>query len=168
MASSMADRPTPPSSTGMASPGQSRLVRVRQRSPPSSSPSVTARISAGGHSLARISAAASCRPRWSSSSSKSTPHLPFASSEALELDGHRRAPRFGLAGEDPALGQLVVGEHVVDPHLHGALLAQGHAGGAVAGLARSEEHTSELQSLMRISYAVFCLKKKKQPNTQPH
>src|SRR3546814_3502949 len=29
------------------------------------------------------------------------------------------------------------------------------------GFARSEEHTSELQSLMRISYAVFCLKKKK-------
>src|SRR3546814_7827253 len=32
--------------------------------------------------------------------------------------------------------------------------------------ARSEEHTSELQSLMRISYAVFCLKKKK--NKQTH
>src|SRR3546814_10320605 len=31
--------------------------------------------------------------------------------------------------------------------------------------ARSEEHTSELQSLMRISYAVFCLKKKKQNST---
>src|SRR3546814_10202336 len=31
-------------------------------------------------------------------------------------------------------------------------------------LARSEEHTSELQSLMRISYAVFCLKKKNQTN----
>src|SRR3546814_9679973 len=30
---------------------------------------------------------------------------------------------------------------------------------------RSEEHTSELQSLMRISYAVFCLKKKKKKNT---
>src|SRR3546814_1094882 len=30
--------------------------------------------------------------------------------------------------------------------------------------ARSEEHTSELQSLMRISYAVFCLKKKKKKN----
>src|SRR3546814_9654812 len=29
---------------------------------------------------------------------------------------------------------------------------------------RSEEHTSELQSLMRISYAVFCLKKKTKPN----
>src|SRR3546814_6353118 len=32
--------------------------------------------------------------------------------------------------------------------------------------ARSEEHTSELQSLMRISYAVFCLKKKKKKKTQ--
>src|SRR3546814_1584764 len=31
--------------------------------------------------------------------------------------------------------------------------------------ARSEEHTSELQSLMRISYAVFCLKKKKQSHS---
>src|SRR3546814_7885651 len=36
------------------------------------------------------------------------------------------------------------------------------------GAGRSEEHTSELQSLMRISYAVFCLKKKKKKNiTQP-
>src|SRR3546814_4419366 len=33
-------------------------------------------------------------------------------------------------------------------------------------LARSEEHTSELQSLMRISYAVFCLKKKKKKPKQ--
>src|SRR3546814_5460105 len=31
---------------------------------------------------------------------------------------------------------------------------------------RSEEHTSELQSLMRISYAVFCLKKKKKKHTK--
>src|SRR3546814_4795505 len=35
--------------------------------------------------------------------------------------------------------------------------------GASPRLARSEEHTSELQSLMRISYAVFCLKKKINP-----
>src|SRR3546814_6644710 len=33
----------------------------------------------------------------------------------------------------------------------------------VSAAKRSEEHTSELQSLMRISYAVFCLKKKKDP-----
>src|SRR3546814_8883510 len=44
---------------------------------------------------------------------------------------------------------------------------------AFAALHRSEEHTSELQSLMRISYAVFCLKTKKQhyirqPKTPPH
>src|SRR3546814_1060696 len=36
----------------------------------------------------------------------------------------------------------------------------------LGGGARSEEHTSELQSLMRISYAVFCLKKKKNNNNQ--
>src|SRR3546814_15166255 len=35
----------------------------------------------------------------------------------------------------------------------------------VIPMMRSEEHTSELQSLMRISYAVFCLKKKKQKQT---
>src|SRR3546814_2793124 len=35
-------------------------------------------------------------------------------------------------------------------------------------LRRSEEHTSELQSLMRISYAVFCLKKKKKKKTILH
>src|SRR3546814_3924777 len=36
---------------------------------------------------------------------------------------------------------------------------------SVEGRYRSEEHTSELQSLMRISYAVFCLTKKKRENT---
>src|SRR3546814_3849434 len=36
------------------------------------------------------------------------------------------------------------------------------------GQMRSEEHTSELQSLMRISYAVFCLKKKKTCKKQQH
>src|SRR3546814_1258610 len=38
------------------------------------------------------------------------------------------------------------------------------ADGLAKTYARSEEHTSELQSLMRISYAVFCLKKKTQTN----
>src|SRR3546814_5715196 len=37
---------------------------------------------------------------------------------------------------------------------------------ASGGSARSEEHTSELQSLMRLSYAVFCLKKKSNQTTQ--
>src|SRR3546814_7837937 len=38
------------------------------------------------------------------------------------------------------------------------------SGQRAVGVQRSEEHTSELQSLMRISYAVFCLKKKKTNN----
>src|SRR3546814_6401517 len=39
---------------------------------------------------------------------------------------------------------------------------------AALSACRSEEHTSELQSLMRISYAVFCLKKKKKCNEKKH
>src|SRR3546814_12025028 len=42
-----------------------------------------------------------------------------------------------------------------------------HALARSEGNIRSEEHTSELQSLMRISYAVFCLKKKRK-NNPPH
>src|SRR3546814_4528028 len=55
-----------------------------------------------------------------------------------------------------------------DPFLLGDLagaplipVPEGVGAGAEHLAARSEEHTSELQSLMRISYAVFCLKKKK-------
>src|SRR3546814_2619734 len=64
-----------------------------------------------------------------------------------------------------------IGEFRQSPHAGEAgesILHEVRCRMAVAGLAleiaeqpRSEEHTSELQSLMRISYAVFCLKKKK-------
>src|SRR3546814_8854163 len=58
----------------------------------------------------------------------------------------------------PVQGQRVqvqvLGERLRLPHL---------AGEVVEHRIRSEEHTSELQSLMRISYAVFCLKKKNTP-----
>src|SRR3546814_1019264 len=43
----------------------------------------------------------------------------------------------------------------------GTIVSGGGTPNGVSGTTRSEEHTSELQSLMRISYAVFCLKKKK-------
>src|SRR3546814_8834659 len=63
-------------------------------------------------------------------------------------------------------GQLVL-QHTVEVLDHflvafhaGLLCCASHV--ATDRLARSEEHTSELQSLMRISYAVFCLKKKQQ------
>src|SRR3546814_9231511 len=81
-----------------------------------------------------------------------------------ERGGHRedRGPR----RESPARRsdvpmatyRIEVGKrHKVEPRqIVGALANEG-------GL-RSEEHTSELQSLMRISYAVFCLKKKKKTN----
>src|SRR3546814_2882951 len=58
----------------------------------------------------------------------------------------RRAARSGVVARRPRMDR--------HPVLHGVTI---HAG-------RSEEHTSELQSLMRISYAVFCLKKKKNQN----
>src|SRR3546814_7241082 len=51
---------------------------------------------------------------------------------------------------------------------HGiTLIADGgiQLSGDIPKALRSEEHTSELQSLMRISYAVFCLKKKKQKHS---
>src|SRR3546814_4212730 len=59
-----------------------------------------------------------------------------------------------------ALGRQIGGpEGLRDYYLSvGQLLLQ-HRNGAVLARGRSEEHTSELQSLMRISYAVFCLKK---------
>src|SRR3546814_3310819 len=49
-----------------------------------------------------------------------------------------------------------------------SLFTPGHSPGSLSFFSpedRSEEHTSELQSLMRISYAVFCLQKKKTHNT---
>src|SRR3546814_8089717 len=62
----------------------------------------------------------------------------------------RRAPR-------PVLRRAVPSRAVSRDR--GAAAGQLSAVGAMSA-ARSEEHTSELQSLMRISYAVFCLKKK--------
>src|SRR3546814_1273252 len=60
----------------------------------------------------------------------------------------------------------VVGQ--LDSARHDAIDAvfAGFPAGTVSGApkVRSEEHTSELQSLMRISYAVFCLKKKQKQN----
>src|SRR3546814_8896553 len=57
------------------------------------------------------------------------------------------------------LNEVVLG--FIDPNAEEEALAAA----AAAAEAGSEEHTSELQSLMRISYAVFCLKKKKQTHT---
>src|SRR3546814_2190176 len=76
------------------------------------------------------------------------------------LDQHRRPVQVG--------GGAALGADVV---VDGLRLRLGHAqrGGKFPDgpvvVQRSEEHTSELQSLMRISYAVFCLKNKTTNNT---
>src|SRR3546814_3314778 len=54
---------------------------------------------------------------------------------------------------------LLMGKAFFDPIRVVTGLVQ-HSTGCTPKIMRSEEHTSELQSLMRISYAVFCLKKK--------
>src|SRR3546814_9683488 len=48
-----------------------------------------------------------------------------------------------------------------DSAIHSSRSSPSMSSAKRASMSRSEEHTSELQSLMRISYAVFCLKKKK-------
>src|SRR3546814_1841122 len=74
---------------------------------------------------------------------------------AVYPDADARAPFVRMAdeavhiGPSPASESYLIADRIIE-----------------ACKARSEEHTSELQSLMRISYAVFCLKKKKiQTNT---
>src|SRR3546814_5812126 len=67
-----------------------------------------------------------------------------------------RAPRLVQGRHRQGLHRLVVG--VAHPVVVRVVITD--VGGIDRGGTRSEEHTSELQSLMRISYAVFCLKKK--------
>src|SRR3546814_2160893 len=65
-----------------------------------------------------------------------------------------------VAGSDRSRDQGRSPDKFASIESHGIALFPQDGSGVAAGQ-RSEEHTSELQSLMRISYAVFCLKKKK-------
>src|SRR3546814_5258578 len=85
------------------------------------------------------------------------PQLPRQIRSALRpVDARRRRRhRLGMGEECPARrGQNEPRRCTFEQRLLQVRLEAGHPP------ARSEEHTSELQSLMRISYAVFCLKKK--------
>src|SRR3546814_8936736 len=102
---------------------------------------------------------------WSSdvcSSDLSGP-LRAARHRAPVLDHDRTAPGRHHPGHFPDAGRRADGRGVdrspVRSHARGDRGPDGVRSG------RSEEHTSELQSLMRISYAVFCLKKKKMTST---
>src|SRR3546814_2263847 len=103
--------------------------------------------------------------------------LPRCASRPLRSSASR--PRSLAHGRQPALAHCA-GERLVFMHAGVGIADNGgeHVGDIAGGIAfpaempghsdlvdgRSEEHTSELQSLMRNSYAVFCLKKKKTHN----
>src|SRR3546814_8075429 len=74
----------------------------------------------------------------------------------------RNANRYPIELTAPDIGPYRGGNVGID-YVHS--FDSGQSGPHVLVCARSAEHTSELQSLMRISYAVFCLKKKKSQNT---
>src|SRR3546814_4374620 len=96
------------------------------------------------------------------------PYTALFRSEALAFGG---VPDRGFGGRGFLLGLCARAERLAD-RIGLGIAEQGLAAGQRGAQRlhhhrRSEEHTSEPQSLMRISYAVFCLKKKKQATSRP-
>src|SRR3546814_6986179 len=95
---------------------------------------------------------------------RADPHRAALFRGAASDGGARRAAADGRRRPLPAAPRRGAGG-ALDPLPHAGLLPAYRCGGERGGDAarsdpgRSEEHTSELQSLMRISYAVFCMKK---------
>src|SRR3546814_3863433 len=89
-----------------------------------------------------------------------------AAQVTAEIDAlYGQRPGLAMVNSDKGITNLhVPSDIIVDASMPAMIRDSGRMWNA-AGELRSEEHTSELQSLMRISYAVFCLKKKK---TQKH
>src|SRR3546814_5189633 len=90
--------------------------------------------------------------------------------DGAKLDATARAGYLfnsGIAGIDQADACLLIGTDprheapIINVRLRGRAKRGGFRVANVGPVLRSEEHTSELQSLMSISYAVFCLKNKK-------
>src|SRR3546814_8410757 len=82
----------------------------------------------------------------------------WKANESLTLDSSE-----SYWGGAPAMKRVII-RHIAETATQQLLLEKGDVDIA-RNLGRSEEHTSELQSLMRISYAVFCLKKKQKDKT---
>src|SRR3546814_1505560 len=86
----------------------------------------------------------------------------------VEDRGAARGAALAAVADGRQLDDAGLDERVGRLHVHhlgrSGIADRPAAAHAEEAVLRSEEHTSELQSLMRISYAVFCLKKKKQRN----
>src|SRR3546814_7527349 len=92
--------------------------------------------------------------------SGSAPSLPPAQAPARMATGAHHTT-FSILGSDVVVTGNIAAS--VDLHIDGKIEGDLKCANLVQGEgSRSEEHTSELQSLMRTSYAVFCLKKKKE------
>src|SRR3546814_5047342 len=101
--------------------------------------------------------------------SYSTPLCQQPLSLGIDMSVHSATKYIG--GHSDTMGGVVCGSRELIRRVFergymmlGGVAAPLNAWLLLRGLRRSEEHTSELQSLMRISYAVFCLNKHKQPN----
>src|SRR3546814_3458611 len=113
------------------------------------------------------------RPPISTRTDTLFPYTPLFRSPLIALDKAgiaREATRLGVdvaatwSCYDPAPGPVHCGRCDACRLRHKGFVEAGLADPTSYAGPRSEEHTSELQSLMRISYAVFCLKKKKTTN----
>src|SRR3546814_3636036 len=90
---------------------------------------------------------------------KAVPNAPTAVAKQIAPDDRKAGLRPGMMTSSTTRSGEAPSERA----------ASSSFGSSFSVAARSEEHTSELQSLMRISYAVFCLKKKKTThNDQSH
>src|SRR3546814_1554390 len=96
------------------------------------------------------------RPPTSTRTATLFPYTPLFRSDRDEDAGDPRPPGAGCRGA------AARGFPGADRPGQAAQLAAAYRHRHTVAVWRSEEHTSELQSLMRISYAVFCLKTKKQ------
>src|SRR3546814_1468471 len=94
---------------------------------------------------------------WSSDVCSSDLSMPGRHNRSIDGRAAESAAR-SIVGEKREARRPTMLKKLKIMSLAGAAIAMGAAAMVPA---RSEEHTSELQSLMRISYAVFCLKKKK-------
>src|SRR3546814_6318233 len=94
------------------------------------------------------------------------PYTTLFRSRTIGLLAYDDMQALDLAGPLDVFGGANSLTHGAPPYELCIIGLQARAGRRAAAGYRSEEHTSELQSLMRISYAVFCLKKKKNKTHQ--